>query len=398
MIPPPNVTGSLHMGHGFNNAIMDALIRYHRMAGPSDTLWQPGTDHAGIATQMVVERQLEAEGKPATTSAARPSSSASGSGRRVRRHHHPPAAPPGLLAGLAARALHHGRGLLRAVRRSSSGCIEEGLIYRGKRLVNWDPALHTAISDLEVISEEEQGHLWHFRYPAGRWQRRISWSPPRARKPCSATAPWPCTRTTSATRHLIGGGRAAALRAAHPGHRRRARRPGVRHRLREDHPGPRLQRLRGGPSPRPAPDQHLRRGRGHQRCGTGSFYRGPGSLRGAGAYRRRPARHSDCWNASTTTASRCRAAIAPVSSSSPILTEQWYVDRAPWPRPAIAPSRTGASNSCPDNWENTYFRLDARHPGLVHQPPALVGAPHPGLVRRRGQHLCRADEDRAVRA
>jgi leucyl-tRNA synthetase len=82
MIPPPNVTGSLHMGHGFQEAIMDALIRYHRMAG-FDTLWQVGTDHAGIATQMVVERQLEAEGKTVTKSVARPSSTASGNGRRV---------------------------------------------------------------------------------------------------------------------------------------------------------------------------------------------------------------------------------------------------------------------------------------------------------------------------
>jgi valyl-tRNA synthetase len=99
MIPPPNVTGSLHMGHGFNNAIMDALIRFRRMQG-RNTLWQPGTDHAGIATQMLVERQIEAQGQN------RKSLGMEGS---VRRQHQPPDPPPGLLRGLEPRALHHGR-------------------------------------------------------------------------------------------------------------------------------------------------------------------------------------------------------------------------------------------------------------------------------------------------
>jgi len=109
MIPPPNVTGTLHMGHAFQDTVMDALIRYHRMKG-SNTLWQPGTDHAGIATQMLVERQVNAEGQT--------------------RH-----------------------------------LYDEGLIYRGKRLVNWDTVLHTALSDIEVLNEEENGSMWHFRYP-----------------------------------------------------------------------------------------------------------------------------------------------------------------------------------------------------------------------------------------
>jgi len=165
MIPPPNVTGSLHMGHGFQEAIMDALIRYHRMKG-CNTLWQVGTDHAGIATQMVVERQLEAQGSDRhelgrdkfiekvwewkeesggtiTQQLRRLGSSLDWSRERF-------TMDPGLSA---------------AVQTVFIQLFEEGLIYRGQRLVNWDPALHTAISDLEVISEEEQGSLWHFRYP-----------------------------------------------------------------------------------------------------------------------------------------------------------------------------------------------------------------------------------------
>lgn len=114
MIPPPNVTGSLHMGHGFNNAIMDALIRYRRMQG-RNTLWQPGTDHAGIATQMVVERQLGAQGVSRHDLGREkfPGESLGMEGT-VRRQHHPADSSPGLLGGLVARALHHGRRPLRS--------------------------------------------------------------------------------------------------------------------------------------------------------------------------------------------------------------------------------------------------------------------------------------------
>ncbi len=166
MIPPPNVTGTLHMGHAFQDTIMDALTRYHRMRG-DDTLWQMGTDHAGIATQMVVERQLNAAGtEPHATSAARPSSSASGNGRQ-----HPAAPSRSSCAGSARRST--GRANASRWTRASRAPVtevfvrlhEEGLIYRGKRLVNWDPVLLTALSDLEVLSTEEEGSLWHLRYP-----------------------------------------------------------------------------------------------------------------------------------------------------------------------------------------------------------------------------------------
>ena len=165
MIPPPNVTGSLHMGHGFQEAIMDALIRYHRMRG-DNTLWQVGTDHAGIATQMVVERQLEAQGlsrhdlgrdKFVEKVWEWKEQSGGTITRQLRRL--------GSSLDWSRERFTMDPGLSEAVQEVFIRLYREGLIYRGKRLVNWDPVLHTAISDLEVIQEEEQGHLWHFKYP-----------------------------------------------------------------------------------------------------------------------------------------------------------------------------------------------------------------------------------------
>jgi valyl-tRNA synthetase len=164
-LPPPNVTGILHMGHAFNQTIMDALTRYHRMKG-HNTLWLPGTDHAGIATQIVVERQLEQEGRP------RKSMSREQFVERVWQWKQ-----------------YSGDTILEQMKRLGDSCDwsrayftmderlsrvvvetfvrlhEQGLIYRGQRLVNWDPKLQTAVSDLEVESEEEEGRIWEIRYP-----------------------------------------------------------------------------------------------------------------------------------------------------------------------------------------------------------------------------------------
>jgi len=165
MIPPPNVTGTLHMGHAFQDTIMDALTRYHRMRGDR-ALWQPGMDHAGIATQMVVERLLNAEGK---------SKHDLGREKFVERVWQWKKESGGQIANQLRRmgsSLDWDRDcftmddeLSVAVRRVFVQLHDEGLIYRGKRLVNWDPVLHTALSDLEVLSDDEDGHLWHFRYP-----------------------------------------------------------------------------------------------------------------------------------------------------------------------------------------------------------------------------------------
>jgi len=165
MIPPPNVTGTLHMGHAFQDTIMDALIRYHRMLGHK-TLWQPGCDHAGIATQMLVERQLNREGltrhdlgRDAFLERVWQWKEESGGNitRQLRRL--------GASPDWSKERFTMDDGMSAAVSEVFVKLHDDGLIYRGKRLVNWDPVLHTALSDLEVLSEEENGSLWHFRYP-----------------------------------------------------------------------------------------------------------------------------------------------------------------------------------------------------------------------------------------
>ncbi|MGI9299202.1 MAG: valine--tRNA ligase [Luminiphilus sp.] len=164
-IPPPNVTGTLHMGHGFQQAIMDALIRFNRMKGRS-TLWQVGTDHAGIATQMLVERQLESNGitrhdlgRDAFIDKVWDWKAESGGTitQQLRRL--------GASADWSRERFTMDPELSEAVKEVFVRLYSEGLIYRGRRLVNWDPKLHTAISDLEVVQEEESGHLWHLKYP-----------------------------------------------------------------------------------------------------------------------------------------------------------------------------------------------------------------------------------------
>jgi valyl-tRNA synthetase len=165
MLPPPNVTGTLHMGHAFQDTIMDALTRLHRMRG-RNTLWQPGTDHAGIATQMVVERQLNAAGQHRRELGRdrfvqRVWQWKQESGDTIERQ----LKRLGASVDWSRHKFTMDPELSRGVTHAFVSLYEEGLIYRGKRLVNWDPVLHTALSDLEVVNEEETGKLWHFRYP-----------------------------------------------------------------------------------------------------------------------------------------------------------------------------------------------------------------------------------------
>ncbi len=177
MIPPPNVTGSLHMGHAFNNTLQDILVRWHRMRG-HDTLWQPGTDHAGIATQMVVERELARTNRRRTDftredfvdlvwqqkhksrSNIREQLERLGASCDWSREAFTMAGAPGDVDGTPG-----GQNFHDAVIRVFVDLYEKGLIYRGKRLVNWDPHFETAISDLEVENVETPGHMWHFKYP-----------------------------------------------------------------------------------------------------------------------------------------------------------------------------------------------------------------------------------------
>ena len=164
-LPPPNVTGTLHMGHAFNQTIMDSLTRYHRMRG-FNTLWVPGTDHAGIATQIVVERQLQEQGQSRHDLGRKnfvakvwewKEKSGNTITTQMRRM--------GDSVDWSHEYFTMDEKLSKVVTETFVQLYEQGLIYRGKRLVNWDPELKTAVSDLEVESEEEDGFLWHIRYP-----------------------------------------------------------------------------------------------------------------------------------------------------------------------------------------------------------------------------------------
>jgi valyl-tRNA synthetase len=173
MLPPPNVTGTLHMGHGFQMTLMDVLIRYNRMCG-KDTLWQPGTDHAGIATQMVVERQLAGQdisrhdlGRENFVSRIWEWKEQSGGiiTSQMRRI--------GASPDWARERFTMDDGLSEAVQKAFVKLYDDGLAYRGERLVNWDPKLKTAVSDLEVAQKDEKGSMWHFVYPIANSDEKI---------------------------------------------------------------------------------------------------------------------------------------------------------------------------------------------------------------------------------
>ncbi len=203
VIPPPNVTGTLHMGHAFQDTIMDTLTRFHRMKGHR-TLWQPGMDHAGIATQMVVERLLNNEGiskrdlgreKFIERVWSWKETSGGQIARQTRRL--------GASVDWSRDRFTMDEGLSEAVRKVFIQLHDEGLIYRGKRLVNWDPVLHTALSDLEVLSADEDGHLWHFRYPlaSGKGYLTVATTRPETMLGDSAVAVHP---DDERYKHLVG--------------------------------------------------------------------------------------------------------------------------------------------------------------------------------------------------
>jgi valyl-tRNA synthetase len=174
LLPPPNVTGTLHMGHGFNQTLMDSLTRYHRMRG-DNTLWQPGTDHAGIATQIVVERQLDAQGVSRHDLGREKflekvwewkEYSGGTITKQMRRL--------GTSPDWSRERFTMDEGLNKTVTETFVRLYNEGLIYRGKRLVNWDVKLGTAVSDLEVVQEEEDGFMWHINYPLANGQGHLT--------------------------------------------------------------------------------------------------------------------------------------------------------------------------------------------------------------------------------
>jgi valyl-tRNA synthetase len=353
VIPPPNVTGTLHMGHAFQYTLMDTLTRYHRMRA-EDTLWQPGTDHAGIATQMVVERQLEAAGlhrrelgreafvERVWAWKERSGGTISAQMRRL-----------GVSVDWSRERFTMDPGLSRAVTEAFVRLHEEGLIYRGKRLVNWDPVLLTALSDLEVQNEEEEGHLWHLRYPLedGSGQVTVATTRPETMLGDAAVAVNP---DDLRYKHLIGktlllplAGRSIPIIADSyvdpefgsgcvkitPAHDFNDYEIGLRHGLAQLNiftPSAALN------------DNVPQRFRGLDRFAARAVI--VAELQAAGLIDR-----IEKHRLMIPRGDRSAAVLEPY------LTDQWYVKIAPLAAPAIAQVEIGRTRFVPENWSKTYF-------------------------------------------
>ncbi len=353
MIPPPNVTGTLHMGHAFQDTIMDALIRYQRMRG-RNTLWQVGTDHAGIATQMVVERQLNAEGtskreigREAFVERVWKWKEQSGGHicRQLRRM--------GASVDWTRERFTMEPALSAAVTEVFVQLFDEGLVYRGKRLVNWDPVLHTALSDLEVLQSEEDGQLWRFRYPLAEGGEHlvIATTRPETMLGDTAVAVHP---EDDRYRHLVGKdvilplvGRRIPIVADDyvdpefgtgclkitPAHDFNDYEVGLRHGL------PVVNILDDNAAINDAaPEPYRGLDRFAARKKIVEDMRTQGLLEGTDSHRLAVPRGD-----------RSGAVIEPY------LTDQWYVKIAPLAEPAIEAVRNGSIRFVPENWTKTYF-------------------------------------------
>ena len=370
MIPPPNVTGSLHMGHGFNNTIMDTLIRYHRMKGDK-TLWQPGTDHAGIATQMVVERQLESEGisrhdlgRDAFIERIWEWRGESGGNitRQLRRL--------GSSLDWDHERFTMDDGLSDAVKEVFVRLHEEGLIYRGKRLVNWDTKLHTAVSDLEVLNEEESGYMWHMKYPLSNGQGSlvVSTTRPETMLGDCAVAVNP---EDERYKHLLGelvelpltnrkipivadehadpefGTGCVKITPAHDFNDYE-----VWQRHRDELPV--SSQIHGGLINIFTPDAAIRENTGEE----GELI--PAKYIGMDRYEARKQIVADLEASGLLEKIVDHKLMVPRGDRSgtviePFLTDQWYVKIAPLAKPAIEAVESGKIKFVPDNWKNTYY-------------------------------------------
>jgi valyl-tRNA synthetase len=353
VIPPPNVTGTLHMGHAFQHTLMDVLTRYHRMRG-DETLWQPGTDHAGIATQMVVERQLEAEGTDRLRLGrdafvlrvwqwkTQSGGTISAQMRRL-----------GSSVDWSRERFTMDADLSRAVTEVFVRLHDEGLIYRGKRLVNWDPVLLTALSDLEVQSEEEEGQLWHLRYPFedGSGYVVVATTRPETMLGDTAVAVNP---EDARYQHLIGkhlmlplAGRVIPLIAdayvdaafgsgcvkITPAHDFNDYEIGLRHNL------PQINIF----TPAAALNENV-----------------PPRLRGLDRFVARARVVAELQAAGLLERIEKHRLMIPRGDRSgailePYLTDQWYVKIAPLAAPAIGAIEDGRTRFMPENWAKTYF-------------------------------------------
>ena len=358
MIPPPNVTGTLHMGHAFQDTIMDTLIRYQRMQG-KNTLWQPGTDHAGIATQMVVERQLNAQGTSRTELGREAfvnkvwewkQQSGDTITNQLRRL--------GASPDWSRERFTMDKGLSDAVLKVFVDLYREGLIYRGQRLVNWDPTLNTALSDLEVESHEEQGHMWHFSYPvadsngqATEQTLTIATTRPETLLGDTAVAVNPADERFA---HLIGG------QVLLPICDRLIPIVG------DEHADP--EKGTGCVKITPAHDfNDYEVGQRHQlpminilnKDGTLNN-QAPAEFRGMTRSQARQAVVDKMRELDLLVAIKDHVLMVPRGDRSgdiiePLLTNQWYVDAKTLAKPAIKAVENGDIKFVPDNWKNTYY-------------------------------------------
>ena len=352
-LPPPNVTGSLHMGHAFQQTLMDILIRYQRMRG-ADTLWQCGTDHAGIATQMVVERQLEGKGLSRLELGREKFIEAvwdwkEHSGNTITRQ----SRRLGTSMDWTRERFTMDAGLSHAVQEVFIRLYDEGLIYRGKRLVNWDPVLHTAVSDLEVLAQEEKGHLWHIRYPRsdGNGHLVVATTRPETMLGDSAVAVHP---DDARFRDLVGHtlelpltGRTIPVIA-------------------DNHVDPEFGT--GCVKITPAHDfNDYEMGQRHHLALLNIFTidaaineNGPAAYRGMDRYVARRHIVEDLQSLDLIEKIEDHTLMVPRGDRSgaviePYLTDQWYVKIQPLAAPAIAAVENGAIRFVPENWSKTYF-------------------------------------------
>ena len=352
-LPPPNVTGNLHMGHAFQQTLMDILIRYQRMRG-ADTLWQCGTDHAGIATQMVVERQLESKGQSRLKLGREKFIQAvwdwkEHSGNTITRQ----SRRLGTSMDWTRERFTMDAGLSHAVQEVFIRLYDEGLIYRGKRLVNWDPVLHTAVSDLEVLATEETGHLWHIRYPLsdGNGHLVVATTRPETMLGDSAVAVHP---DDTRYRDLVGRtlelpltGRTIPVIA-------------------DDHVDAEFGT--GCVKITPAHDfNDYEMGQRHHLALLNIFTidaaineNGPAAYRGMDRYDARRQIIKDLQSLDLIEKIEDHTLMVPRGDRSgaviePYLTDQWYVKIQPLAAPAIAAVENGAIRFVPENWSKTYF-------------------------------------------
>ena len=354
VIPPPNVTGSLHVGHALNNTLQDVLTRFERLRG-RDVLWQPGADHAGIATQMVVERQLAEEGKSrhdlgreAFIERVWQWKEESG-GRIVNQLKR-----LGCSADWSRERFTMDEGLSRAVIKVFVEYYRQGLIYKDKRLVNWDPKLLTAISDLEVEPREVDGHFWHFRYPVEDSDEAlvVATTRPETMLGDTAVAVHPEDERYA---HLVG---------------RHVILPLVGRKIpivADEHADP--EQGSGAVKITPAHDfNDFEVGRRHDLPLVNIFDRharisdeAPETYRGMDRYEARKAVLADLEADGLLEKVEPRRFTMPYGDRSgvviePWLTDQWYVDAGTLAKPAIAAVRAGRTRFVPSNWEKTYFQ------------------------------------------